>query len=73
MAEDGHAVLAVQSLVEQFEKELHFGGGMLALDAVQLQQVDVVAGLPQAEQRFQDFHPALVETFLFDHVRNALF
>ena len=73
LAEHEHTMLTVQRFVEEFKEELHLGRRMVALDPFEPEQVDMVAGLPQPEQRLEDLHPALVEAVFFHHVGNLLF
>ena len=65
-------MLAIQRLVEQFKEQFHLGRRVLALDPLKLEQIDMITGLPQTKQGFKDFHAALIEPFLFNHIADSL-
>jgi len=66
-------VARVERFVDQLEKEIHFGGREFALQVGQLEQVEMAAGLPEAQKGFEDLHARFVEALLVDHVVNFTF
>ncbi len=52
----------VHRFVQQFEEQVHLGGGFLGLEVLQLEQVQMAADLPQAQQRVENLELGALES-----------
>ena len=59
LAEDQRAMAAVHHFLQQFAEQIQLAGGVGGIDAVQFEQPQIAADLPQPQQRAQHQHPAL--------------
>ncbi|OPZ69380.1 MAG: hypothetical protein BWY83_01991 [bacterium ADurb.Bin478] len=70
LAEDQHAVAGIHGFVEQFEEQIHLGGGLLGFEALEFEQVEVAADLAQAQKGVEDFESGALKALGGDQVGN---